>query len=62
MVVLVVLKIALAADNCTAFHLLDTARLTVEVVPDTLHSSQKDAVEVSEVKLVYSSAIASRTR
>jgi hypothetical protein len=45
MVVLVVVGTALTAGNCTAFHLLDTSRLTVEVVADILaHSSDTDIV------------------
>ena len=42
MVVLVVVGTELIAGNCTAFHLLDASRLTVEVASDTLaHSSDK---------------------
>lgn len=66
MVVLVVVGTALPAGTCTAFHLLDTSRLTVEVVADILaHSSEKEvvaAVEMREVSRVCSSANASRAK
>jgi hypothetical protein len=46
-VVLVGVGTALAAGNCTACHLLDTSRLTVETVADILaHSSEKEGVAV----------------
>ncbi len=66
MVVRVVMGTALTAGNCTAFHLLDMSRLTVEVVADILaHSSDTEvvaAVEIKEVALVCSVANASRAK
>ena len=52
MVVLVVVGTKLTAGNCTAFSLLDTSRLMVEVVADKAVAA---ALEMREVALVCSS-------
>jgi len=54
-VVLVVVGIEPTAGSCTAFHLLDTSRLTASVEADILaHPSEKEGVaeKMREVKLV----------